>query len=79
MKKDMSFEEAMEMLEAEVKKLESGSASLDETLASYENAIGLVKLCNEKIEGAERRVRVLVENADSTVTDKDFLVDTDET
>ena len=36
MKKDISFESAIEELESEVKKLEEGNLSLDEALESYE-------------------------------------------
>ena len=79
MKKDISFESAIEELESEVKKLEEGNLSLDEALESYEKAIGLVKICNEKLEGADRKVRVFVENSDSEISLKDFDGKIDET
>ena len=72
MEEKINFEESIEKLEAEVKKLESGNMSLDDSLASFENAIKLVRACNEKLERAERRVRMLVNNADGTVTDVAF-------
>ena len=62
-----------------MKKLESGNMSLDESLASFEKAIGLVKLCNERLESADRRVRLLIEETDSSVTDADFDLTSDET
>lgn len=71
-KDDISFESAIEKLEYEVKKLEDGNMSLDESLESFESAVKLVKVCNEKLETAERRVRILVEGADSEVTDREF-------
>ena len=71
-KDDISFESAIEKLEHEVKKLEDGNMSLDESLESFESAVKLVKICNEKLEAAERRVRILVEGADSEVTDREF-------
>lgn len=71
-KDDISFESAIEKLEYEVKKLEEGNMSLDESLESFESAVKLVKICNEKLETAERRVRILVEGADSEVTDREF-------
>jgi len=79
MKKDISFESAIEELESEVKKLEEGNLSLDEALESYEKAIGLVKICNEKLESADRKVRVFVENSDSEMSLKDFDGKIDET
>lgn len=72
MKKDVSFEEAMINLESEVKKLESGNMTLDESLSAFEQAIKLIKVCNEKLDLAEKRVRILTEAADGTVTDMPF-------
>lgn len=80
MKKDMKFEEALASLEDIVKKLESNSFSLDESLGAFEDAVKLVKLCNRKLEDAEKRVRILTEGEDGTVTDKPFSApDTDAT
>ncbi|MBO5009552.1 MAG: exodeoxyribonuclease VII small subunit [Clostridia bacterium] len=79
MNNDIKFEELIEKLEDEVKKLESGNISLDEALLSFENAIGLVKQCNERLETAERRVRLLVESANGEVSDREFDINSDET
>ncbi len=79
MNEEIKFEEALSALEAEVKKLESGNMPLDESLAAFESAIKLVKICNEKLESAERRVRILVEDSDGTVSDADFEEIEDET
>ena len=72
MNKTITFEEAMLSLEDTVKKLECGGLSLDESLKSFEEAVRLVKFCNEKIESAEQKVKMLVENADGSVTDLPF-------
>ena len=79
MNNDIKFEELIEKLEDEVKKLESGNTSLDEALLSFENAIGLVKQCNERLETAERRVRLLVESDSGEVSDREFDINSDET
>ena len=80
MKKDMKFEEAISSLEDIVKKLESNSFSLDESLGAFEEAVRLVKLCNKKLEDAEQKVRILTESEDGTVTDAAFLqIDNDAT
>ena len=72
MKEDKKFEEAMLELEGIVRRLEAGALSLDESLSAFEEAIGLVKLCNEKLEAAEQRVRILTEGADGSISDKPF-------
>ena len=70
--KEISFEEAMSRLEGEVKRLESGSMSLDESISAFEEAVKLVKICNEKLEAAEQKVRLLTELSDGSVTDVPF-------
>ena len=72
MKKEINFEEAILGLEEKVRLLESGNMSLDDSLKAFEEAVGLVRLCNERLESAEARVRMLVENSDGTVTDRPF-------
>ena len=79
MENNMTFENAMSELEGIVKKLELGSLTLDESLEAFENAVGLIKLCNEKLEGAKRQVKVLVEGDDGSITDKPFDTSDDET
>jgi exodeoxyribonuclease VII small subunit len=70
--KNMNFEDAMTRLDAEVRKLESGNMSLEESIASFEEAVKLVRVCNEKLESAQRRVRILTETANGEVTDMPF-------
>ena len=72
MNNDISFEKALSELESVVKRLEGGALTLDESLEAFENAIGLVKICNEKLELAERRVRILTEGEGGAITDEPF-------
>ncbi|MBO5906815.1 MAG: exodeoxyribonuclease VII small subunit [Clostridia bacterium] len=74
-----TFESAMAKLEEAVSALEGGNMSLDESLAAFENAVRLAKICNEKLECAERKVRVLTEGKDGSVTDAPFDTDEDAT
>lgn len=76
--KEMKFEDAMIKLEGEVKKLESGSLTLDESIAAFEEAVKLIGVCNKQLENAERRVRMLTEETDGSITDVPFDID-DET
>lgn len=54
-----TFEQAVERLEEIVKALEAGRAGLDETLRLYEEGIALVRECNEKLDGAEQKIKML--------------------
>lgn len=53
-----TFESALARLEQIVRTLESGTAPLDETMMLFEEGVRLVKVCTEKIENAEQRVKL---------------------
>ena len=73
--KNMNFEDSIKKLESEVKRLESGNMTLEESIDAFEEAIKLVKVCNDRLESAERRVRILTAAPDGTVTDLPFEAD----
>jgi len=54
-----SFEQALEELETIVLRMEDGSLSLDQSLASYKRGAELVKICETALERAKEQVRVL--------------------
>ena len=51
-----NFEEALQRLDEIVGLLEKGDAPLDESLALYEEGVGLVRFCNEKLKSARQKV-----------------------
>ena len=55
----LSFEEAMRELEATVGKLETGEATLEESIALYERGALLRKHCETRLREAEERVDAL--------------------
>ena len=69
---EMSFEEALARLETIVRMLESGNAALDESLNVFEEGIALVKMCNDKLESAQQRIKILTDNGDGTLGETDF-------
>ncbi len=71
-KKIQSFEEAMERLEGIIQALESGDAPLEETLKLYEEGISLVRICSERLEQAEQKVKALQLRPDGEVALVDF-------
>ena len=52
----LSFEEAMRELEATVGKLETGDATLEESIALYERGAALRAHCEARLREAEERV-----------------------
>lgn len=59
----IDFEQAMQELEALVRRLEDGSLPLDESIKSFERGMELVRLCAGELGRAERRVKQLMEEA----------------
>jgi len=58
------FEEALEELEKVVERLESGELSLDDSLAAFEEGVGLVQFCNRKLTEVEKKIELLVKDKD---------------
>lgn len=58
-KKAMSFEEAIDRLEAINRILESGEADLSESLKLYEEGVGLIRSCSDLLQKAEQSVKML--------------------
>ena len=52
--------------------LESGNATLDESLSLYEEGIALVKLCSARLDDAEQRIKIVSTATDGTKTEEDF-------
>lgn len=55
----MPFETRMEQLESVVDELESGSLSLDEAFAKYQQGVELLRGCSKTLEAMERRIEIL--------------------
>ena len=70
---NMTFEDAMARLEVIVRSLENGSAPLDDSLALFEEGISLVRFCNERLENAESRIKILTASENGTLTETDFV------
>jgi exodeoxyribonuclease VII small subunit len=55
------FEASLDQLEQLVEKMEHGEMSLEESLAAYERGVGLYRRCQQALEQAELRVRLLTD------------------
>ena len=64
----MSFEEALGELETIVRRLETGSAKLDQAIADYERGALLKRHCEAKLREAQARVEKIVVSADGTIS-----------
>ena len=72
MKENMQFETALAELEKTVAKLERDDTPLDEALKLYEKGVELVRICNERLGSAEKKIKLLKEGKDGLMTETDF-------
>lgn len=69
---NLTFETAIARLEEIVKALESGNAPLDNSLSLFEEGVSLVKYCNQKLDTAEQKVKILTMGENGTLTETDM-------
>jgi exodeoxyribonuclease VII small subunit len=55
----LSFEKALEELEALVARMEDGKLPLEESLAAYQRGAELVRFCEARLADAQARVAIL--------------------
>lgn len=60
--KELTFEQALSDLDTLVKQLEQGEAPLAELVQSYEKGQALLRICRDRLQDAELRVKVIIEN-----------------
>jgi exodeoxyribonuclease VII small subunit len=70
------FEDALNKLEKIVSKLEDGEIPLEESLKLFEEGIRLSRLCNQKLEEAEKRVEILMKGKNGVIKPQPFAPST---
>lgn len=70
-KEDLNFEELIKKLEDITNKLEKEQLSLDESVKLFEEGIEISKKCNLKLEDAEKRITILI-NQDNEIKEENF-------
>ena len=58
-KNDMTYEQAVAELEEIIRRLESGEATLDESIALYSRGMELSKFCKDKLDSIVKKIRIL--------------------
>lgn len=64
----LTFEDALSELEGIVRRLEEGSAKLDEAISAYERGVVLKRHCEAKLQEAQTRVEKIVVGPSGAVT-----------
>ena len=69
---EKSFEASLNELEKIVNQLEDGDIPLEKSLELFENGVKLSRECRERLIKAERRIEVLLKDADGNLSLKDL-------
>ena len=67
-----TFEQSMEQLEQIVQELESGDLPLEKAIKKFEEGIQLSKLCAKKLDETEKKVSLLLEDEQGSITEEPF-------
>ena len=74
---EKKFESAMQRLEEIVRSLEGGDLPLEDALKAFEEGMKLVRFCSEKLEEADKKVTLLVEEGKGKHTQVPFEIESD--
>ncbi len=66
------FETSLKKLEDIVKRLETGSLSLEDSLKAFEEGVRHAAFCSGKLDDAERRVEILLKQKDGSLKPEPF-------
>jgi len=73
---NLSFEESLTELDIIVQNLEQGELSLEESMTLFERGLNLSKISQTKLQAAEQKVKILLENnGQQTLSDFDLSQD----
>ncbi|MEG0873270.1 MAG: exodeoxyribonuclease VII small subunit [Clostridia bacterium] len=61
-KKEKTFEESLQELEKIAIQLEKGELDLENSIVEFEKGMKLSKECTKKLDDAEKRINILVQN-----------------
>ena len=71
-KETPSLESAMQRISEIVTAMEEGNLPLEKLIDCYEEGIGLVKDCQEKLDAAEKRIQIITRDARGGVALEEF-------
>ena len=69
-KKKVDYETAIARLEEITELLESGESSLEDSIALYTEGLELAKLCNDRLNEAEKKIAVIREKSGAFVEEE---------
>ena len=66
------FEKSVEQLEQIIRELEAGDLPLEKAIQRFEEGIRLSKECAQKLDETEKKISLLVQEVDGSLTEKPF-------
>ncbi len=69
---EKSFEEAILQLEQIVARLEKGDISLEDSITNFQRGIELSRYCAAKLDEAEKKIAILLQDEEGNLIEKDF-------
>ncbi len=69
---EKKFEAALARLEEIVRELEKGDLPLEQSLKLFEEGIRLSRICNKRLEEAERKVEILIKDKNGIMKAEPF-------
>ncbi len=70
--RNIKFETALSELEKIIAKLENSDTPLDEALKLYEKGISLVRICSDRLDNAEQKIKLLRQQKDGGIIEEEF-------
>ena len=70
-----NFELNLKKLEELFKKLDSDELTLDESIALFEEGMKLSKKCSDKLESAERKINILLQDENGNEKEEKFEIE----
>ena len=67
-----TLESAMQRITEIVTAMEASDLPLEKLIDAYEEGVGLVKICQEKLDSADQRIQIITRNARGGVSLSDF-------
>lgn len=73
MEEKMSYEQALARLEQIIRAMENDKIPLSESLTLYEEGVRIVRRLSAELDDAERKIRILQQNAQGEIVAVDFM------
>lgn len=76
-KEDIKFEEAMNELEKIVESMQDGKLTLDESLKKFQEGVGLIRICQKRLDDAEGKINMLLKDSNGNIEEVPFKTGSD--